>query len=544
MNAFTGTWRLLRLALRRDRVKLPIILVVLGFMFYSSAQAAVDFYGKTEVDQVKYAATNAPSVVARVFNGPLGGADMGAIVLNETYLITAIAIAFVSTMTIVRHTRQNEEFGRSDLIESGVVSRHASLVAAFIVAIITNVLFAGMVFLSLVGMDLSTSGALGTSAGMAATGITFSAIAAIAAQLADSSRGANGFSALAIGAAFLLRAVGDGMGTLTPDGLGVMSAFPSWLSPFAWGQLTFPFTEQNWWIFGLYGGFFAVALGISVVFMARRDIDMGMIATRLGRATAPKSLLSPFGLARRLQRGTLRGWAIAIAVLGTSFGFVIKDFEDFMAENEEFREAFSSGGLGSASIRDVFLSVILSMVSIMIAGYAVQALLRLRADEANGQAESILGTSVSRNRWQLSHISYVMLSILLLTLISGLSVGGSYIISTGNSWSELWPLVGAALTYATATFTLAGLVAAIIALVPRLAVAASWAAFAGCLLILQLGPLLKLPQWVMNISPFGHLAAMPAQDFKLVPVVWLLGVTALLLVSALFYFRRRDIITA
>jgi ABC-2 type transport system permease protein len=544
VHAFTGTWRLVRLALRRDRIKLPIILLVLGFMFYSSAQAAVDFYGKTSIDQVKYAATNAPSVVARVFNGPVGGPDMGAIVLNETYLILAIAIAFVSTMTIVRHTRQNEEFGRSELIESGIVARHASLIAAMIVAVIINLIFAGLVYASLIAFDLPASGALGAAAAMAATGITFAAIAAIAAQLADSGRGANSFSALAIGVAFLLRAVGDGMGTLTQNGLAVKSAFPTWLSPFGWGQLAFPFTEQNWWIFSLYGGFFAAALGTAVVFMARRDIGIGMIPTRLSRAHALKGLLSPFGLARRLQRGTLRGWAIAVVVLGTSFGFVIKDFEDFMAENEEFREAFGASGLGGSSIRDIFLSVMLSMVSIMIAGYAIQSLLRLRSEESGGQAESILGTSVSRSGWQLSHISYVAIGIVVLTVLSGLSLGTSYVASTGGSWSELWTIVTAAFTYSAAIFTLAGFTALLISLFPQLAVAASWASFAGCLLILQLGALLNLPQWAMNISPFGHLPAMPAQDFKLAPVLWLLGVTIMFLAASLLYFNRRDIVTA
>jgi ABC-2 type transport system permease protein len=543
MNAFTGTWRLLRLALRRDRIKLPIILLVLSFMFYSSAQAAVDFYGKTPVDQIKYAAANAPSVVARVFNGPVGGPDIGAIVLNETYLIMAIAIAFVSTMTIVRHTRQNEEFGRSELIESGIVSRHASLIAAMIVAVVTNILFAGFVYLSLIALDLPAGGALGTSAAMAATGITFAAIAAVAAQLADSARGANSFSALAIGVAFLLRAVGDGMGTLTQNGLAVKSAFPSWLSPFAWGQLAFPFTEQNWGIFALYGGLFVAVLGTAIVFMAKRDIGIGMIPTRLGRAHALRSLLSPFGLARRLQHGTLRGWAIAIVVLGTSFGLVIKDFEGFMAENEEFREAFGQVG-SSTSIRDIFLSVILSMVSIMIAGYAIQSLLRLRSEESGGQAESLLGTSVSRSQWQLSHISYVSIGILLLTLLSGLSIGLSYVLSTGSSWNELWTIVGAACTYSTAIFALAGLVLAIIAVLPQMAVAAAWASFAGCLLILQLGALLKLPQWVMNLSPFAHLPAMPAENFELTPVLWLSGMALAFLLGALLYFNRRDIVTA
>lgn len=542
MHAFTGTWRLVRLALRRDRVKLPVILVVLGFVFYSSAISAVDFYGKTPADQVKYAATTAPSVVGRVFNGPIAGPDIGAIVINETYLFTALTLAFVCAMTVVRHTRQNEEFGRSELIESGIVSRHASLTAAMIVAGLASLVFGVIVYVSLLAVDLPTAGALGTGAAMAATGITFAAIAAITAQLADSGRGANSFSALAIGVAFLLRGIGDGMGTLTQNGLAVQSAFPSWLSPLGWGQLLFPFTEQNWWIFGLYIGLFAAALATAVVFITKRDIGMGMIATRLGRARAQAKLLSPFGLARRLQRGTLIGWAIGILVLGTSFGMIIKDFEDFLTDNEELREAFAQ--FGDASASEIFLGVILSMMSLLVGGYAIQSLLRLRSEEANGQVESILGTSVSRVGWQLSHISYVVIGILVLTALSGISVGGSYIISTGGSLSDFWPLLGASFVYSTAIFALAGFTVAIIAFLPRMAVAASWASLAACLLILQLGALLELPQWAINISPFGHLPAMPAQDFRLTPVIWLLGLTVIFVTGSLAWFNRRDIITS
>lgn len=168
----------------------------------------------------------------------------------------------------------------------------------------------------------------------------------------------------------------------------------------------------------------------------------------------------------------------------------------------------------------------------------------MRSKEANGQAKSLLGTSVSRTRWQMSHISYTLIGVITLTLFSGLNVGGSYVISKSGSVSELWPLVGASFAYSTATLALASLTIAIIAFLAQLAVAAAWAAFAGCMLLLQVGELLELPQWVMNLSLFGHLPAMPAQDFKLAPVVWLLGMATVFLASALVYFNRRDIVTS
>src|SRR5687768_7113803 len=111
---------------------------------------------------------------------------MGAIVMNETFLFTAVAVAFMSSLTVVRHTCQNEEFGRSELVESGVVSRHASLAAALIVTLGANFIFGIITTLALFASDLPSAGSIGTGVAMAAVGITFAAVAAVTAQLADS----------------------------------------------------------------------------------------------------------------------------------------------------------------------------------------------------------------------------------------------------------------------------------------------------------------------------------------------------------------------
>ncbi|HTE22482.1 MAG TPA: anibiotic ABC transporter [Candidatus Limnocylindria bacterium] len=540
MHAFTGTWQLVRLALRRDRVKLSIIILTLSGVFYASVAQTIALYGKAE-QQLTYVATTAPSVVSRVFGGPIDGPDIGAIVLNETFLFTALTVAFMSTLTVVRHTRQNEEFGRSDLIESGVVSRHASLTAALLVTVLANVLFAVLVALILIANDLPAAGSIGTGAAMGAVGITFAALAGVAAQMTDSARGANSFSALIIGVAFLLRAIGDSLGSLTRGGLAIQSAFPSWLSPIGWAQLVHPYTQGNWWIFGLFGGLFAGAVGLSVVLMAKRDIGMGMIATRLGPARAARNLLSPFGLAWRLQSGILRGWAVTIVVLGVTYGLVVKEFQDLLEENEVFQKALAELG-GDAN--DAFLGVLIVFMGITIAGYAIQALLRMRSEEANGQLESVLGTSVSRTRWMLSHIGFTAMGVFVLSLLDALSMGVTYVLATGGSWSKLQEIAAATFTQSAAVFALAGFVIVLFSLLPRMAVPVAWGSFAACLLVLQLGVLLDLPQWIMNLSPFGHLPAMPAQAFRLAPFLWLCVASIALLSAGLAAFNRRDITTS
>lgn len=539
MSSLTGTWRMVRLALRRDRIKLPIVLAVLGLFFLASVAATADFY-KDPAQQLIYASTTAPSIVSRVFGGPIDGPSLGAIVLNETFGFTALALAFVSTLTVVRHTRQNEEFGRSELIESGVVSRHASLAAALIVSIGSSIVFSLLSVLVLLAYDLPAVGSMGTGLAFAAIGITFATIAAVTAQLADSARGANSMAAMAIGIAFLLRGIGDGIGTLSADRMSVKSAFPSWLSPFGWGQQMQPFTQGNWWIFGLYASLSIVLTVTAVLFMSKRDIGLGMISTRPGPARAKRNLLSVFGLAARLQKGILRGWAIAIIVLGVSYGAVIEEFKDILTESPDMAEIFAQYG---GDLTESFISFMVSFMAITIAGYAAQALLRMRSEEAGGQLESVLGTGVSRNRWMASHVSFVAFGVVLLSLLSAISMGLTFILTSGESWGWLWTISVASLLQSLAVFAFIGFAIAIFSLMPQMAVAIVWAGFAGSILIMQIGVLLKLPQWVMDISPFGHLPAMPAEKFESTPVIWLVSITFGLLLTGLLHFNRRDITT-
>jgi ABC-2 type transport system permease protein len=82
-------------------------------------------------------------------------------------------------------------------------------------------------------------------AATASVGLVFIGCAAVIAQLAPTSRSANGISGALVGAAFVLRAIGDAAGTPGADGLSVTSAWPSWLSPIGWGQQVHAFTQQN-----------------------------------------------------------------------------------------------------------------------------------------------------------------------------------------------------------------------------------------------------------------------------------------------------------
>ena len=72
------------------------------------------------------------------------------------------------------------------------------------------------------------------------------------------------------------------------------------------------------------------------------------------------------------------------------------------------------------------------------------------------------------------------------------------------------------------------------------ATALTWGALAVCFVIGLFAQLLNLPSWVVDLSPFQHVPAMPADDFALAPLLALTAVAAALAAVGLVGFRRRD----
>ena len=87
---------------------------------------------------------------------------------------------------------------------------------------------------------------------------------------------------------------------------------------------------------------------------------------------------------------------------------------------------------------------------------------------------------------------------------------------------------------------LAAVAVALFGVVPRWAMAA-WGVLGGCLLLSQIGPVLRLSQRVLDLSPFGHVSKLPGGQLGAAPVLWLAALAAALTIAGLAGFRRRDV---
>ena len=116
---------------------------------------------------------------------------------------------------------------------------------------------------------------------------------------------------------------------------------------------------------------------------SHRDFGSGLVAPRAGPATANASLGRPFGLAVRLQRGTVLWWAFAVLLIGVAYGSIANSIEDFIGDNQAVADMVAAAS-GGASLVDSYLATSLLVLAIVAAGAAVQMTLRLRSEESRG----------------------------------------------------------------------------------------------------------------------------------------------------------------
>jgi ABC-2 type transport system permease protein len=534
-RTFTGTGTLIKLALRRDRIKLTVWLASIALLVFSMTASYVNLL-KTDEDVVNMITTRAESPAMRIFDAPASGASIGGFTMLRGSVTIAVLIALMSMQTVVRHTRQNEETGRAELIASTVVGRHAALSAALTVTLSANLAAALLIALAFIGNGLPVTGSLAAGAAFGALGIAFTGIAAVTSQLSESSRGANGMAGAALGAAFLLSSVGNTAGEFKEDTISVVSAWPAWLSPFGWYQQVHSFHQNNWWMLGLSLALFVLTTVLAFYLVTRRDVGMGILPASRGPAAAPSSLLSPLGLAWRLQRGLWYGWAIGMVVLGTVMGAAGKEMQEMISDLDQAKEMFGSTGL------DAVMGGIISMMGMFLAVYIVQALLRMRSEESDGLVESVLAGAVSRGRWMMSHISVAALGSIVILLLMGLGAAISASLVVDDSTGMFSTILKAALIEAPAILALGGFVILVFGLLPRLASALSWA---GLALSLIAGPMFavmfNMPEGVQKISPFTHVPLVPMESITAGPIASMLGAAILLTGAGMMFFRRRNL---
>ena len=526
-SALAGTGPLLRLAIRRDRWLLPAWALGFAAMAGFSASATADLYpneaGRVEAANVVNATPALVALYGRIYDPT----SLGALALFKMTAFGAAMVGVLMVVITVRHTRAEEESNRLELLGAAVVGRDAPLTAALMVAFGGSLLVGLLTTVALVAGGLPVAGSFAFGLGWVASGLAFTAVAAVTAQVTSSARTATGLGITAIAVAYALRAIGD----MTEGAPSVLS----WLSPIGWTQQVRAFAGNRWWVLVLTLALCAVLVTAAFALRARRDLGGALLADRAGAAEGALDGVSD--LAVRLQRGVLLAWGIAFLGFGLVLGSVSSSVTG-MLSSEAMRRFVEALG-GEQGLIDAFIATELGIFGTIVAAYGIVAMSHLRSEETAGHTEMLLATATTRIRWATSHFAVAVGGVALLLLVCGLGIGAGYALDIG-SVGHTGQILIAALARVPAAWVMVGLALAVFGWAPRLS-GAVWGLFVAFVVIGEFGTLWNAPQWLMDLSPFVHSPRLPVTSDGVGPLLALTAVAAALTVFGFVGWRRRDL---
>ena len=526
MTSLTGTVALARFILRRDRVRIVVwIFAIVVLVALTTVGIEGLFPTQAALDQTAAATAHNAAMIA--FNGAPQGLDtVGGQVAFQFGAMGMVLVALMSIFMVGRLTRGEEEAGRLEVVRSLPVGIHANTLAAVLTVAAMNLIVGVLTAAVLIAQGLPAAGSVTFGASFILVGLVFGGVTLLVAQVTESTRTVYGAAGAVLGAAFVVRAVGDiGDGTV------------SWFSPIGVAQKARPFADERWWPLLLLVAITVLLVVAATALTVRRDLGAGLVAARPGPPAAAPWLGHPLGLAFRLQRASLLGWSAGVLVIGIAYGWMGPTVDTLIGGNKALTELMA--GTGGGSLTDLFFASSFRFMALIATGFVIGSALRVRSEETSMRADLVLATPVSRWRFAASHLAVACAGSVVLLAVVGLATGLTYGLA-GGGMQNVPRLFVAALVYVPAMWIMVGLAIALDGLVPRL-VGVSWAILVACVVEGFLGAVLGLPRWLSDLSPFEWVPQLPAASLTLLPLVVMSAVAAGLTLIGLAGLRRRDI---
>jgi len=531
-SLFSGTSALIFFILRRDWIRIPAwLLLIVGFTV-ACVPLFANMFGSTEELQAMAGMMQNPAMVAMV--GPAYGLDnytMGAMYANFMLVLMAMLAGAMNIFFVTRHTRQDEEQGRLEMVNSLPVGRLANLAATLLTAVKINAAAAlgigfGMAAFGVDGVTLAGSLLFGVA--MGAAGLMFAGVTAVLCQVSGNNRSASGMALFALVLAYLLRAAGD----VGAEALAL-------ISPLGLTSRTQAFVENYWWPIWILLGGFVLLVTLSLVLAKVRDLGQGMAVARPGRRHGGRMLSGPLGLALRLSRTTLLAWGAILVLFGVMYGSVMDQMNTFIEGSEMLQQMFAAGATDGASYTDEFVGLLMVIMSVVATIPVLGLIFRLRGEEKQGYLERVLAESVSRVTLFGVYFGIAFMASVLFQLLTILSFWGTASMVM-NPAPSLQTYLSASLNYLPAIWVFLGLAAATIGLFPKRTGLVYGYLGAG-FFVVYMGRLVGFPDWVFRLSPFGNIPRLPLEAQNWIPLVLLTGIAMVLTVLGCMEYRGRDL---
>lgn len=532
---------LLRQRARRDLLQLALWIAGIVGMTVAATTAVFDAFAD-EGDRREILAVAIATRTILIFRGTPNGVSDGAFAFFLLYAWIAMLGGLMAVFLAVRHTRADEETGRAELVAATPAGRVLPLAATVIHGILSQLVLGALVAVGLILAGLEARGSLVFGAALAASGIAFLGLGLVTAQVFGTARGASGAAVATVLAAYLLRGIGDAAGTPSEDLVTVEPAWPSLLSPIGYGQLTGAYVEDDLAPLAVPLAC-GILLAVLVFWMQSvRDQGASLLPDRGGRAHGGRLLGTSLGLAWRLGLPILAGWTAGAIVAGLLATTLTGAIDELAGDVPQIVELLQARMGAVASIEEAFVALFFGMVGILAACCGVQVGLRARHEETRGTAEPVLATPVPRVRW-LAEYGLVGAAAVCIMLAAAAAAGALGAARSDHADTLVPVVMEAAAAQAPACLTFLGVTLLLVAVAPRAAAPAAWTLVGLSGILAFFGPVLGLPDAVIDLSPFTHTPVTVDDDPDWTGAAWLVAAGLVATAAALAGMRRRELAT-
>ena len=443
--------------------------------------------------------------------------------------VGSIFAAVWGVLAAVRAMRAEEDAGRQELVLAGTVGRRSAYVAALgAIAVGATILWLAT-FLGLVVARLPAGSAASLSLATISPVLVFTGVGAVASQVAATRRLALELASGVIVLSFLLRVVAD-----TSSGVGWLR----WTTPLGWAEELRPFTGTRpaALVPPVIAGALLLLLAGSIA--VRRDIGDGLLHGKDSATPRLRLLGSPTALALRNERGSLLAWLAGAGMYALVIGLLATTFStrDISANLQE--QLRKLGGI-SITTPTGALGLYFLFFVLAVSLFACAQVSAIRREEADGQLETLLVLPVGRSRWLIGRLVLAASGAAAIALTAAtLAWAGA---ASQHADVSLTRMLAAGGNCLPTALLFLGLAALAFAVVPRASAGIAYALVLGSFLWQLLGALLDAPHWLVDLTPFQHVALVPAQPFRPAAAAALLAIGAATATAAVVVFRRRDL---
>jgi len=524
-----NTNKLTLFIIRREFVFSLIWLICMVFITLIVPVAYSEMYANQAERNAIAESMKNPAMIAMI--GPVYSEDnytMSVMFSNEMLLFSAIAMGIMNIFLVVRNTRRDEEQGRIEIIRSLPTGRLSNLCSILSYSVILNAVFAvlitiGLTVLNIESFDFAGSSLYGVTLGV--IGLFFAAVTAFFAQISSNSRNVTAYTFAFMGFSYILRAIGD-----------IYNDFISKITPLGLILRTNVYAENYWFPIVIVLILTLILVFISLYLNSVRNMDQGFIAAKSGKKSASKSLLSSFGLTWRLLRNTIFSWIFGLFILGALYGSVMGELELFLGENELLMNMFPKDS--GFTITELFISMLLSVISISSAIPCISIILKLYSEEKNNRIEHLLARNVSKYEILFNYFILSLLSSFVIQLVSvfGLWSASYIVLETPILFMSLFK---AMMVYLPAIWIMIGITVFLVGIFPQFS-GFSWFYLGYSFFIIYIGRIINLPKWLEKLCPFGYIPKLPLDEINYYTLLILTLISMFLMIFGFIFYRKRD----